>query len=750
MRKALSILLALSLLLALAPAASAASASTFTLMVYLCGTDLESDGGMATADLQEMVASGVKPGGKLQVIIQSGGTKKWQTKGMKAREGERWTLDSEGLQRTESLGRVNMGDGDTLRDFLLYGIQNYPADRYGLVLWDHGGGATGGVCYDEITQDSLDMGELYDAFTAASKQAGYRKFAMVGFDACLMANYEMAVHLQPFADYMVASEETEPGEGWNYKSWLPTLAKDPGVSIEKLGKKIVDGFIQSILDAGYDEFGTLSVVDLSKIEPLRNALETMGESLTQEITGGNLNGVSRLRQGVRSFGETDQDGSDMIDLSVFASLYKTYDAADADTLMQALNDAVVYSRYTDNLSNVTGLSVLVPFTSRSSAEAYLQRYDTQNLMPVYTGFVRSLAAGMLSGSHTFTSTGVEQQSVQDATVDWFSQFAGDTQTYYDTYSNLWGGLSTGTQTTTAPSGTEPEPTADSGQDFSLDTFLNSLFGDTGESFNSDAYTANNLWNDLGTDNAGAVSSANFQNLWGDQTTEASDATVEVNAGGQTYTLSNPFADATGDDAFTLTLTPEDLQYLASAEASLMMDVSDADNGEMYVDFGYTSDVIVDWNQGKLYGLFDGTWPTLDGQMVCIYDQVSNENYVRSLIPVTLNGQDTYLLVVFDKQNPGGVVVGYTEGYTDAGIPARGYEQLQPGDVVIPQYDLLYWDDQDQEQYETFEGDPITVGADGSIPFGYDAVPSDAQYVYSFCLNDIFGGSQFTDFVTLSF
>ena len=181
----------------------------------------------------------------------------------------------------------------------------------------------------------------------------------------------------------------------------------------------------------------------------------------------------------------------------------------------------------------------------------------------------------------------------------------------------------------------------------------------------------------------------------------------------------------------------------------MLDVSDPDF-ECYVELGYVQDVITDWNNGKIYGLFDGTWATLDGQMVCMYDQIANENYIRSLIPVTVNGRDTYLLVIFDESTPGGRVAGYTDGYTEAGLPARQVWDLKKGDVVIPQYSLIYWDDDDEQQEEPFEGDPITVGQDGGIPFAIDAVETDADYVYGFCLTDIYGDSVFTDFTLISF
>lgn len=745
MKKTFSFLLAMVLLVAVFPTASLAAEKSFTLMVYMCGTDLESDGGLASEDLREMVSSNVAPNGGLTVYIQTGGTKKWATNGMKNREGERWLLTKEGIERVESLGRVDMGDGDTFAAFLDYGLKQYPADRYGLIFWDHGAGASDGVCYDEISGNSLNMLEISTALTNASKAVNYHKFAMIGFDACLMADYEMAVHLQPFSDYMLASEETEPGEGWNYQNWLPLLAKDPGADIANVGKKIVDTFIQSVEKSGYGEFGTLSLLDLRKLDALRAAMEQMGASLQGEINGGNFNSISRIRQNVRSFGETSDAASDMIDLGVFATVFERFDSQGAAALREALADVVVHNRYTKNLSDITGLAVLVPYSTRSSASEYLQVYDAQNLMPGYTGFVRSLAANMGAGSYTFGSTAVTQQSVQDATIDWFSQYATDTQGYYDAFSNLWGTDTETPDSTTVPSDTGTTGTAD---EFALDSFLNSLFSGEGSNFNTDAFSASELWGSETTPTGNTVSSSSFANLWGTQT-ETQPQTVEVTSGNETYAVENPFAGATGDDAFTLQLTADDMQYLASAEANLMMDLSD-DELESYVDFGYTQDVIIDWNQNKIYGLFDGTWPTLDGQMVCIYDQIANENFVRSLVPVTVNGEDTYLLVVFDEQNPGGLVVGKTEGYNDAGQPVRGYEKLNEGDTVRPQYELIYWDENDVQQSEPFDGIDITVGAGGTLPFGYEPVESDADYVYGFCLNDVFGEYQFTDFVSLRY
>ena len=216
------------------------------------------------------------------------------------------------------------------------------------------------------------------------------------------------------------------------------------------------------------------------------------------------------------------------------------------------------------------------------------------------------------------------------------------------------------------------------------------------------------------------------------------------------TLDNPFAGSESEYAYTMELTPEQLAVLGKVEANLMMDISDPDF-ECYVELGYVQKVVTDWNSGKIYGMFDGTWATLDGQMVCMYDQIANERYIRSLIPATLNGEDMYILVVFDSENPGGVVVGATEGYTESGSPARGIVELKEGDVIYPQYELIYWDENGEQQVEPFQVEnPIIAGENGYVPFGFEPVEEGVDYVYGFCLTDIYGDYEFSDFVTLSY
>ena len=768
MKKLLCLLLSLCLLCASIPAATAAK-STFTVMLYLCGTDLESNGGMATRNLKQIINSGITADGNVTVYVQTGGTKNWQVQGMADREAQRWVVTEEGIHPVENLGRVNMGDAASLADFISSGFENCPADRYGLVLWDHGSGAVGGICYDELTDDALYMPEIYEGLKAGCKgQEKDKPFTFVGFDACLMGAYEVAAHVEPFAEYMIGSEELEPGVGWSYDGWLPDLVKDPSMSMERLGKLIVDSFIAGTLAVDRTDYATLAVIDLSKFPALREAVESMGKALGNEIDGGNLKTISRLRQNVRSFGEMGNAASDMVDMTTFAEVFGRYDEAGAKKLKSALKEAVVYSRYTNNLTGVTGMSILVPFSTRNTASQYLSYYEKLNLSPEYIEFVTKMLGGISGGSYSFGTPSVSQQSIQSAQIDWFSQYANDPDSYQESAQSLWGQLY---GTTDMTEGNE--------SNFSLDSFLNSLFGDSGStgttgdegnfnanydasqsslwgdvsqyddsSFATDSGYGSGLWGSIWAGTSGAATGTG--GLWDSVTSSGTDAQeVTVNTGDGDVALENPFAGTDSDYAYTVQLTQEQLDNLGSVEGNLMMDLSDPDF-ECYVELGYVQSVVTDWENGKIYGTFDGTWATLDGQMVCMYDQIANERYIRSLIPAKVNGEEMYVLVVFDQENPKGKVTGATEGYTEAGLPARQTIQLQEGDVVIPLYELLYWDEDGQQQVEPFEGDEIIVGADGFIPFAFSQVEGDVDYLYGFCLTDIYGDYEYTEFTTISF
>ena len=178
-----------------------------------------------------------------------------------------------------------------------------------------------------------------------------------------------------------------------------------------------------------------------------------------------------------------------------------------------------------------------------------------------------------------------------------------------------------------------------------------------------------------------------------------------------------------------------------------MDMSD-DEMECYVDFGTMQNNLVDWNTGTVVSLFDGAWPVFGGQPVPLYDQTSNDHSRRSLIPVKLNGEYTYLVVVFPANGTEGRIIGANAGYDDNGLPIRTTTRLKNGDEIIPVYTMYYEEDGKEDLQETeFEGDPI-IWQDG-MTVTYEDIGDEEEptpMLFCFVFNDIFGDYTMSDMI----
>ena len=187
------------------------------------------------------------------IAVQAGGAYQWDDSDLTGEAVNRFTISYDTFNDLQTLEWQNMGDSQTLCDFIDWAAGAYPADRYILVLWDHGGGYNG-VCFDETADyDSLTIHEVNDALYAYQQRHPSFRLDIIGFDACLMATYEMAAHMASYADYMVASEELEPGIGWNYQGWIGDLAANPEMSSADIAVSIADQFMAACLsDNPYD------------------------------------------------------------------------------------------------------------------------------------------------------------------------------------------------------------------------------------------------------------------------------------------------------------------------------------------------------------------------------------------------------------------------------------------------------------------------------------------------------------------
>lgn len=369
----------------------------WTILVYLCGSDLESEDGCATLDINEMAEATASD--DYIYVVQTGGTNSWDNDYISSDSIQRLSISNGKVTVLQELEAQNMGEADTLANFLAWGVENFPATNTGLVLWNHGGGSIYGVCYDEnFDDDSLTLKELDQAFTMASPYVD-NKLEFVGFDACLMSSIETANILVPHANYMVASQETESAYGWDYTAIGNYLAEYPNCNGAELGATICDSFYASAEVSDEDYESTLSCVDLSKVDTLMDSLNLFYSDLYDATTDSTtLAEVSRSVSEVLNFGgnNSTEGYTNLIDLGGMVSSLSEYSNY-SDTVLQSLNDCVVYSRYGEDRQGSTGLSILYPLTSFDDYE-YTILKDVC-VSPYYMSYIDRLSYANANGGN---------------------------------------------------------------------------------------------------------------------------------------------------------------------------------------------------------------------------------------------------------------------------------------------------------------------------------------------------------------
>ncbi|MBQ8597167.1 MAG: peptidase C11 [Lachnospiraceae bacterium] len=360
-----------------------------TLMLYLCGTDLESRSSMATLDLQEMLNADISE--NVNLIVYTGGCKQWKNNVLSSKTNQIWQVKDEGMVCLEdNVGKVSMTDPDTLSSFIQYCAKNYPANRNALIFWDHGGGSVSGYGYDEkfASSGAMSLAEIDKAL-----DAGGVKFDFVGFDACLMSTTENALMLTKHADYMIASEEVEPGIGWYYTDWLTELSENTSMSTLEIGKNIIDDFVSTCARKCAGSPATLSIVDLAEAEAvIPEALAAFSKDTYDLIKNEEYAQVSNARSDAREFGSSSK--TDQVDL---VHLAKNMQTEEGEALKEALLSVVKYNRTSSNVTNAYGLSIYFPFRKANMVDDAVETYEQIGMDEEYARCIQAFASMEVCG-----------------------------------------------------------------------------------------------------------------------------------------------------------------------------------------------------------------------------------------------------------------------------------------------------------------------------------------------------------------
>jgi len=380
----------------------AAAEANLTLLVYMCGANLQEAG---CYDIYEMGMA--ETGDEVNIVVLAGGASEWAFDEIAGNTRNLITIRNGEFESITDWGWASMGSGESLLEFLEYGLQEYPADRTAVILWDHGAGSEAGICFDDTTQeqDGLSLVEINDVLYDLNERLNGFHIDLFGCDACMMATYEMAAMLSYYdIDYFVASEELEPGLGWSYTPWLKAVSKDPGMTTEALCERIVDSYMEAGQEAAPDSYLTLSAIDLGKMEGLQSAMEDLGAVLLNEMAQGNAADVRRGRSRMYTFGAYADGSWDMVDLGAMLDAYAQFAPDGAAQARKAMGQAVRINRQSDNLDPCCGLSVLIPQDTKDEFESYIEGLDLSFYMPNWMGFVKAYAGQLVGGSHSFAQT----------------------------------------------------------------------------------------------------------------------------------------------------------------------------------------------------------------------------------------------------------------------------------------------------------------------------------------------------------
>ena len=374
-----------------------------TILVFMCGADLESRSAMATKDIQEMLAADL--GDKINLIVYTGGARQWQNNVISSQTNQIYQIKGGKLvSLNDNVGNLPMTKPDTLSAFIKWGAANFPADRYHLIFWDHGGGSTGGYGYDEkfTTAGAMSLAGINKAL----KDGGVT-FDIVGFDTCLMATVENALVVSNYSDYLVASEETEPGVGWYYTDWLTALGKDTSMAATEIGKNIIDSFTYACAQTCPGQKTTLSLIDLAELsETVPAELADFSKDTTEMISSDQFQTVSDARSQTREFAASSK--IDQVDLVDFAYRMGTKESKE---LAEALKSAIKYNKTSTNMTNAYGLSIYFPYKKASKVDSMVDTYEDIGMDEDYAKCIQSFASLGVAGQVASGGTGSAMPSL---------------------------------------------------------------------------------------------------------------------------------------------------------------------------------------------------------------------------------------------------------------------------------------------------------------------------------------------------
>ena len=649
-----------------------------TIMVYMCGADLESRSGMATKDIQEMLRADL--GDKINLIIYTGGAKSWQNNVVSSSTNQIYQVkNGQLLLLKDNLGSVPMTKPENLSGFIKWSAQNFPADRFDLIFWNHGGGSVGGYGYDEKFASAGSMSLA--GINTALKDGGVT-FDFVGFDTCLMATVENALLVSNYADYLVASEETEPGVGWYYTDWLTALGRNTSMPTLEIGKNIIDSFTNACAQSCPGQKTTLSLIDLAELsQTVPSELADFSKDTSEKIQSDEFTAVSTARSTTREFATSSN--IDQVDLVDFAIRMNTKEATE---LADALKSAIKYNRTSSNMTNAYGLSIYFPSKKPGKVDGMVNTYAAIGMDDDYAKCIQDFAAMNVAGQAVAggSATASPMGSL-------FGDYTGSGSAAGGSSAELIGQL--------------------------LSTFLSSDFSSiSGLSASNTAF----LGKSLDVDTASQVIANNR------------------------FDASQLFWKKNSDGADVITLTEDNWKQVSDLTISMYYDDGEGylelgkDNT-----FEYDEEGSLVAPTDRTWLAIDGQ---VVSYFVSDYQEEADSYAITGRVPCLLNGTRADLILVFDSENEDGYVAGATYDYVNGETEtvAKNVTELEIGDTIDFICDYYTYNKEFKDSY--LIGETLTLDKDMRDLTISNVSVGDGPVLVGYCFKDKYNQQYWTPFL----
>lgn len=288
----------------------------------------------------------------------------------------------------EELEIRNMADSDTLADFINYGTQAYPAEHYGLVLWNHGAGQILGFGSDSnFDGAAMSLENIKKAFEASDME---EEFDFVSVDACLMGNLELVSVLEKKTEYLIASEELEPQNGYDY-AWIKTIEEEAKKNSEHIGKNVGESMLKTYAES-YSENDyklTLSLIDVKAYKKFHEKFHKLTTAILEKTEESFYREIGKKRIAVQGFGNRNDGMAEIVDtmdlIKTFADNIgerQIYD--DIESMLQEMVVDKVTKGYSKEPS---GISMYFPSGTNDWLKEDIKVYKTIGFCDGYQEFL---------------------------------------------------------------------------------------------------------------------------------------------------------------------------------------------------------------------------------------------------------------------------------------------------------------------------------------------------------------------------